>query len=181
MPYRIGSPLSVNSLREDLNAAFESLKKWLLILEQFYYFFPVRPYSKSFSRAIKKEVKIYLYDWVEVEDESKRFENIVAFHLYKAVNLWKSFGYGNFELFYVRDKDSREVDFLIVKNDKPYVLIEAKYGETNVSKNLVFFQQKIQTPVAVQVVQKKEILKKISSGSFIQYVISADNFLSCLP
>lgn len=181
LPYRIGSPLSINSLREYLNAAFESIKKWLLILERFYYFFSVMPYSKSLSRAIKKEVKVYLYDWVEVEDAAARFENVVAFHLYKAVNLWKSFGYGNFELFYVRDKDGREADFLIVKDGKPYVIIEAKAAEHNVSKNLIFFQQKLKVPFAVQIINESGALKRISSGGCLQYIVSADNFLSCLP
>ena len=181
LPYKISSPLSINSLREDLNAAFESIKNWLLMLEQFYYFFSIRPYSKSISRAIKKEPKIYLYDWVEIEDEAKRFENMVAFHLYKTVALWKSFGYGNFGLSYIRDKDGREVDFLVTKDEKPVFMAETKFNDENISKNLIAFQHNTQTPFAIQIVNKKDILKKTSSNNLIQYVISADNFLGYLP
>ncbi len=39
LPTKAGSPLSINSLREDIDVAFDSIKKWLLILEQFYYVF----------------------------------------------------------------------------------------------------------------------------------------------
>lgn len=178
--YKIGSPLSVNSLREDLNAAFDSIKKWLLILEQFYYFFSVKPYTKSISRAIRKESKIYLYDWVEIADEGVRFENIVAFHLYKAALLWNSLGFGNFGLFYLRDKDGREVDFLIVKEGVPLILIEAKFKDEAISKNLLYFQSKLKTPFAIQVINKKNMLKRTKINGFTQYVISADNFLESL-
>ena len=181
LPYKISSPLSVNSLREDLNAAFESIKNWLLMLEQFYYFFSIKPYSKSISRAIKKEPKIYLYDWVEIEDEAKRFENLIALHLYKAVTLWKSFGCGNFGLSYIRDKDGREVDFLVTKNEKPVFMVEAKFNDETISKNLTAFQDNARVQFGVQVVNKKGVLKKISSNHFIQHILSADNFLQYLP
>ncbi len=181
LPDKIGSPLSINSLKEDIKASFDSIKKWLLILEQFYYFFRIKPYSKSLSRAIKKENKIYLYDWVEIEDISVRFENLIAFHLYKAVNLWTQMGFGNFELFFLRDKEKREVDFLITKNNKPVFMVEAKFNDEDISKNLLIFQKKLSIPFAIQVVNKKNVLKKMQKNNLIQYVVSADNFLSNFP
>lgn len=181
LPERVSSPLSINSLREDLNVAFDSIKNWLMILEQFYYFFSIRPYSKHLSRAIKKETKIYLYDWSEIKDESKRFENIIAFHLYKAVNLWNASGFGNFSLTYIRDKEGREVDFLVLKDGDPFFLVEAKFSDANISKNLLYFQEKIKAPFAIQIVNSKNIMKKMSGQGTIQYVISADDFLKVLP
>ena len=106
---------------------------------------------------------------------------MIAFHLYKAVTLWKSFGYGNFGLSYIRDKDGREVDFLVTKDDKPVFMAETKFSDENISKNLVAFQHNTQTYFAIQVVNKKDILKKTTSNNLIQYVISADNFLQYLP
>ncbi len=181
IPDKVGSKLSVNSLREDLNSSFDSVKNWLLILEQFYYFFSIPPYSKSVSRSIKKERKVYLYDWVEVFEKAKRFENILAFHLYKAVKLWNSCGFGNFELFYIRDRDEREVDFLIVKDKRPFVLIEAKLNDVTVSKNLIHFQSVLNAPYGVQVVHKEGVFKKTTKNGFVQFVVSIDNFLSFLP
>jgi len=181
LPDKVGSKLSVNSLREDLNVGFDSVKNWLLILEQFYYFFSIPPYSKSISRAIKKEKKLYLYDWVEIENKGKRFENIIAFHLHKAVKLWNSCGLGNFELAYIRDRENKEVDFVIIKEKKPAMLIESRFRDENISKNLLHFQEKIGIPIAIQVVHKKEIMKKTKKNNLVQYIISAENFLNTLP
>ncbi len=181
LPDKVGSTLSVNSLREDLGVSFDSVKKWLLILEQFYYFFSIPPYSKSISRAIKKEKKIYLYDWVEIDAKPQRFENIVAFHLYKAVSLWKNLGIKNIDLHYIRDKDGREVDFLMTKNKSPYVLIETKYKDTNISKNLLHFQEKTNTPVAIQLVHQAGVYKKTQKNKKTQYIMSTERFLASLP
>ncbi len=181
LPFKVGSPLSVNSLREDLNAAYDSIKKWLIILEQFYYFFQIKPYSKSISRALKKEKKVYLYDWVEIENDSYRFENLIALHLFKSVSVWRQMGIGNFELYYLRDKEKREVDFLIVKDNKIECMIEAKLNDTDISKHLLNFQEKTKTPFAIQVVNKKNVLKRLRKNNLIQYIISADNLLYYLP
>lgn len=180
LPSKVGSPLSINSLREDVGAAFDSVKKWLLILEQFYYVFFIRPYSKNLSRSIKKEPKMYLYDWAEVIDEAARFENVVAFHLYKTVHLWNDTGKGRFELYYIRDKEGREVDFMVTKNNTPLFMVECKYSDDEISKNLVYFQLKTRTPFAIQVVHSHGISKKFKYNGFVQYILSADRFLQYL-
>lgn len=180
LPSKVGSALSINSLREDIGAAFDSIKKWLLILEQFYYVFFIRPYSKNVARSIKKEPKVYVYDWVEIDDEAARFENIVAFHLYKTVHLWNDTGKGRFELYYLRDKDGREVDFFVTNNNKPFFMIECKYADEEIPKNLLYFQVKTKTPYAIQVVHKKDTMKKLHHNAMVQYVISADRFLQYL-
>ncbi|MGA1861997.1 AAA family ATPase [Deferribacter thermophilus] len=177
LPFKVGSPLSINSIREDLNVAFDSIKKWLLILEQFYYIFTVKPYSKSLPRAIKKENKVYLYDWVEIEDNAAKFENLVALHLYKTITLWTQTGKGNFDLYYLRDKEKREVDFLVNKDNQLLFLVEVKLNDTDLSKNLLYFQEKLKVPYAIQVVSKSGVLKKLKRNNYVQYMISADNFL----
>ncbi|HAH32752.1 MAG TPA: hypothetical protein DCL44_10610 [Elusimicrobia bacterium] len=181
LPDKIGGPLSINSLREDVGAAFDTVKDWLLILAQFYYLFSIRPFSKSIARAIKKEAKIYLYDWVEVPEESFRFENLVALHLYKAVSLWRALGQADVELFYLRDKEKREVDFVLAEKGRPLVLIECKLNDAEISGNLTAFQNKTGTPFAVQLVGRKGISKKIKRSGFTQWVISAERFLEILP
>ncbi|MBI4655483.1 MAG: ATP-binding protein [Elusimicrobia bacterium] len=181
LPERIGSPLSINSLREDVGVSFDTLKAWLLTLSQFYYIFKISPFSKSISRALKKESKIYLYDWVEVPDESFRFENLAAFHIYKAVNLWRVMGQARADLFYLRDKEKREVDFILTENNKPLVLIECKLNEEDFSGNLLSFQNKLEAPFAVQLVNKRGICRKTSRNGFIQWMVSAERFLGALP
>jgi len=182
VPPRVGSPLSVNSLREDLGVAFETVREWLLVLGHFYYLFSILPWSRSLSRAIKKEAKVYLYDWVEVPDPGPRFENVVALHLLKAVQTWRAVGAGNVEVHYIRDKEKREVDFLVSENGRPVCLVECKFDDDSIAPALRHFQEVLTVPVAVQLVQKSGVCRKTTgpSGRTL-WVISADRWLAGLP
>ena len=181
LPGRVGSPLSINSLREDVSAAFDSVKDWLLILEQFYYLFRLKPFTRSIANSLKKEAKAYLYDWVEVPDEAFRFENLTALHLYKAASLWRALGQADTELFYLRDKQKREADFLLTENGKPAIIIECKQAKEELSDNLLMFQRKTGAPLAIQLVHKPGVLKKMRHNRQTQWVISAECFLKLLP
>lgn len=59
-------------------------------------------------------------------------------------------------------------------------MVECKYNDEELSKNLLYFQLKTKTPYALQVVHKKDVLKKLALNSMIQYVVSADRFLQYL-
>ncbi|MFH0920513.1 MAG: AAA family ATPase, partial [Fibrobacterota bacterium] len=78
LPERVGSLLSTNALREDLNVSFRTVARWLDVLETFYYHFRVYPFVSKSVRSLKKEPKLYLWDWSEVRDEGSRFENMLA-------------------------------------------------------------------------------------------------------
>ncbi|MBF0502941.1 MAG: ATP-binding protein [Candidatus Riflebacteria bacterium] len=181
LPERIGSPLSLNALREDLQVAFDTVKDWLAVLEQFYILFQVSPYSKSVKRAIRKETKAYFYDWAELENEAARFENLLALHLKKAVSLWRATGQAEVSLHYVRDLEKREVDFLIAEKNKPVCLIECKLHDQNLSKSLYHFQSALHVPVAFQVVHDSDVCFRRKTDSGAIWIISADRFLSLLP
>jgi predicted AAA+ superfamily ATPase len=181
LPERIGSPLSINSLREDLNVAFETIRDWINILSQFYYIFQISPYSRNVKRALRKEKKIYLYDWVEVTKHGFRFENMIALHLYKAVNIWRSTGCGQIDLFYIRDKEKREVDFVITKDKDPVTIIECKYNNTDPSASLQYFQNMLKTKTAVQLVNTSGVCRKLKTETGNLWIISADRWLRLLP
>lgn len=181
IPERIGGPLSLNSLREDIGVAFETVRDWILLLGQFYYLFQIRPYAASLARTLKKETKAYLFDWVEVADPAKRFENMVALHLYKAVSLWKAAGQANVELRYIRDKEKREVDFVLLENNRPVFLIECKYHDEQPADNLKYFQEKLKVPLAIQLVGKSGLSRKIKIDRKELLIISADKWLETLP
>jgi hypothetical protein len=181
IPDRVGAPLSVNSLREDIGVAFETVRDWLLLLEQFYYLARITPFTGSLRRTLKKEAKAYLYDWVEVSDEGFRFENLVALHLLKAVKTWRAMGAGDLGLHYVRDKEKREVDFVLTENNRPACLIECKTADRELSPALAYFQDKLKVPVAVQLAHASGVCRKTSRSGRIQWVISADRWLDSLP
>jgi len=181
IPERIGSPLSVNALREAVGVAFETIRDWLLLLEQFFYLFRLTPFTGHLTRTLRKEVKAYLIDWVEIEDEGRRFENFVAVHLLKAVRLWQAMGEANLGLHFIRDKEKREVDFVVTERNRPVCVIECKTTDTELAPSLDYFQHQLRAPVAIQLVHKSGISQKRQLQGMTQWIISADRWLALLP
>lgn len=176
LPHRVGSPLSINSLREDLQVSYNTIQSWLNIFERLFITYSLKPYTKKIQRSIHKEKKIYLWDWSQIKDEGNRFENLVASHLLKAIQTWRDLGFGDFELYFLRDRDRREVDFCITKGRNPWLLVEAKVSETQLSENLAYFSNRLNVP-GIQLIQKPDVFKK--SGRLT--LISADRWLLTLP
>jgi predicted AAA+ superfamily ATPase len=112
----------------------------------------VRPWFNNVAKALRKEPKWFLRDWSGLVDDGARAETLVACHLLKAVEGWTDMGLDDFELRYVRDKQKREVDFLVVKNRKPWFLVEVKMTETSLSPSLAHFQAQISAAHAFQLV-----------------------------
>ncbi len=83
LPLRVGSPLSVKSLSEDLEVDPKTTKRWIEILDSLYYCFRISPFGAPKIRAVKKEQKLYLWDWSQIEEPGFRFENMVACQLLK--------------------------------------------------------------------------------------------------
>ncbi len=181
IPERVGSPLSLNALKGDIGVAFETIRDWVLLLEQFFYLFRLAPFTGRLTRTLRKENKAYLFDWVEVENKSLRFENLVALHLLKSVRLWKAMGEGEVHLNFIRDKEKRETDFVLSQKAKPICLVECKAMDEDLAPNLLHFQKKLSVPMAVQVLHKPGVCKKMRSGGLTQWIISADQWLSILP
>lgn len=142
LPDRVGSPLSINNLREDLAVAFETADRWVRILENLYYCFRIQPYGLPKLRAAKKEKKLYMWDWSLCEDESARFENLVASNLLKYCHYIEDTEGDRMELRFVRDSVGRELDFVVVRNNKPEFAVECKTGERDLSRNIVYFAER---------------------------------------
>ena len=174
IPGKVGSLFSLNSLREDLNVTHKTISLWVNILEKFYYHFRIYPFQSSIIKSLRKEPKIYLWDWSEVEDENARFENMVASHLLKFCHfLIDREGY-KAQLYYLRDKEQREVDFLVAVDNKPWFCVEAKNSFKNIPSALRYFSHKLKIPFSFQVIKDKDV-DFIKDGFRI---ISANKFLS---
>lgn len=153
LPERVGSLLSVNALREDLGVAFATAKSWLETLARLYFLFELRPFAGRLARTLRREAKVYLFDPSAIEDSGARFENVVALHLLKLVDAWNDLGHGDFTLGFVRDKEQREVDFLIADRRQPLLLVEAKLTDSRPSPALRYFRDRLRPRLAVQVVR----------------------------
>jgi predicted AAA+ superfamily ATPase len=173
LPERIASPLSINSLKEDLQVNHKTISNWLEALKKVYLIFSIMPWSKSISRAIRKEAKFYFFDWTMVDDEGVRLENAIAVFLLRLISRWNELGLGDFELRYIRNQQGQEVDFVVIKNQRPFALFEAKKGETGISKSGVYFNKLLKIPY-YQLVSDCDIVEAYPDD---RYVITAWRFL----
>ncbi len=176
LPEKIGSQFSLNSLREDLLVSHKTISSWMDIFERFYYLFRISAFADKRIKSIRKEKKVYLWDWTEVDSSSARLENIVASHLLKLCHfLYDAKGY-KAELFFLRDRDGHEVDFLVAVDRKPWITVEVKSSDQEISKNLLYFGRKLKIPFKYQVVD-------VEGVDFLKddvRVMSANKFLSGL-
>ena len=180
LPERVANPLSIRSLSEDLEVAYTTIRRWLNYLHELYYFFELKPYSKSLPRSIKREGKLYLWDWSEVEEPGNRFENLIASHLLKYCHYLTDVGEGKFELRYLRNKEKKEIDFLILKDNKPWLPIEAKLNDGKLADSWRVLMPFLPCSLAVQVTQKPNIYKLIECGKYQILIISAESLLAYL-
>jgi predicted AAA+ superfamily ATPase len=179
LPERIGSPLSVNTLREDLGVNYLTVQGWLEALERLCFIFKIRPYAGRLSRTLRREEKVYLIDFSAIENPGSRFENLVALHLLKLCDAWTDLGLGDFDLSYVRDREKREVDFLITERNKPYALIETKLTAGDVDPNLRYFAERLKPKYAVQAVREPQGFKGVFASAGV-ILAPATHFLSLI-
>jgi len=151
LPARVGSPLSVKSLREDLEVDHKTVERWLTILANLYLCFRISPYGAPKIRAVKKERKLYLWDWSTAPEGGARFENLVASHLLKYCHFVEDTEGYEMELRFLRDTDKREVDFVVLKNREPIFAVECKSGDRAVSPAIPYFAQRTPIPRFYQV------------------------------
>jgi len=151
LPPRVGAPLSVKSLREDLEIAHDTAERWVTTLENLFVCFRIAPFGAPRIRAVKKERKLYLWDWSMVEEPGPRFENLVASHLLKLCHFVEDTEGYRMELRFLRDTDGREVDFVVLRDRKPLFAVEVKTGEREVSRAIRYFRARTTIPAWYQV------------------------------
>jgi predicted AAA+ superfamily ATPase len=149
---RSGQQLIYSHLANDVGIAVDTVRRWIDILERLHFGFVVRPWFTNVTKALRKEPKWFLRDWSGIDDTGQRAETFVACHLLKAVEGWTDLGFGSFELRYLRDKLKREVDFLVVRDRKPWFLVEVKTSDTRLSDSLAYFKQETKAKHAFQAV-----------------------------
>ena len=152
LPEKVGSPLSIKSLVEDLQVAHKTVEKWISILESFYFCFRIPPFGSPRIRAVKKEQKLYLFDWSLLsQKEGLCFENLVAEQLFKYCHFLEDTEGHKMELRFLRDTDKREVDFVVIKNKNPLFAVECKSGDQSLSPAISYFKKRTKIPYFYQV------------------------------
>ena len=181
LKYQSGQLTNYSSIAKKVNVSSDTIRRWIKTLQSFFYCFTVQPWSKNIPRSLIKEPKIYLWDWINVEEEGSRVENLVASHLLKAVHFWTDCGFGQYDLWFIRDKERREVDFLVSQDKKPWFLIEVKLSSKGgISKNLAYFQDKIKAKHAFQVVFDIDYIPRDCFKHSEPIIVPARTFLTQL-
>lgn len=160
LPDLVGSPLSINAVREDLQLSHKTINHWIKIFERLYAIFRITPFGAPKIRAVKKSQKHYHFDWTLIQDMALRFENLVACALLKWVHYRQDAFGDDIELNYFRDIDGREVDFVLVENRRPSAFIECKWGDASTSTALKYMKLRFQDCDAWQIsaVGKKDFV-----------------------
>jgi predicted AAA+ superfamily ATPase len=142
LPELVGAPLSINSLRDDLEVSHKTLARWVTLLERLYALVLLPPFGSPLVRAIKKSPKHYHLDWTLPPSPGAAFENLVAIHLLKWVHFRQDVEGADLELRYFRDLDGREVDFVVTDRRQPVLVVEAKLGDAAVDRSLRYLKAK---------------------------------------
>lgn len=157
LPERVGSPLSLNALREDLEVSHRAVSHWVEVLDRLYHLVRIRPYASPRVRSLRKMPKVYLWDWSLVEERGPRFENLVALHLLKLCHYLEDRDGHATELWYLRDRAGREVDFLVTAAARrPWFAVEAKLSGTRIDPALLYFRERLGLKWCYQVVLEGE-------------------------
>lgn len=179
LPHRIMAPLSMANLANELEVAHTTVKNWLAQLKRLYLIFAVTPWSKKIPRGLRKEKKWYFLDWCYAPEGPARLENMVATNLIRTCRVLSDMGYGSYRLHYVRTLDKKEIDFLVVRENRPLLAVEVKQSETVPSRPLSERQKWFSNPnlIGIQVVDRRNILKKYPDNT---WVMSVERFLALL-
>ena len=169
----VGSTISYSNLARTLEKDAKTIKRWLQLLEELYVIFQVTPYSNRITRAILKEPKYYFYDFVRVEnDKGAKLENVVACALLKELHFLEDVYGVNTGLHFLRTKDGKEVDFLVVVDKQPTHLIEVKWSDDNPSRHFDYFSSQLKKGVKViQLVKEIKREKTYPNGIEVRSVV----------
>ncbi len=182
LPDLVGSLLSVNALRGDLEVAFETVAAWLSALERLYAVFRVAPYGPPRIKAVKKSQKIYFWDPARVPEPGARAENLVLLHLLRLVHYLEDAHGERAELRFFRDAAGHEVDAVILRRRRPWMAVEVKLDDRPLDRSLRYLVQRVDIPWAFQVSLHGTVDRRIpDAGRHGVRLVPATRFLANLP
>jgi predicted AAA+ superfamily ATPase len=147
-----GNQLVYSNLANEVQTSIDTIRRWTNTLCSLHFGFLVKPWFKNVSRSLRKEPKWFLRDWSGIQDPGQKAETFAACHLLKAVEGWNDLGLGDFQLGYLRDVFKREVDFVVIRDNKPWFIAEVKSTDKTLSPTLTYYQEQLKIPFAFQVV-----------------------------
>jgi len=162
LAFRVGQLMNYSEISKEVGVAVNTIKAWVSALETSGLIILLPPYYNNLGKRLIKAPKLYFCDNGLVAallniGSLKVLEN--SPHL---SNIWENFVFTEYlkegliagkNLFYIRDQNGVEVDFIIEKDGK-IILVEAKNSERPNPKKLNFkkiaplFKEKVTSIVA---------------------------------
>jgi len=181
LKHQSGQLTSYSSLAKKIRVSVDTIRRWLGVLEAMYYCYAIRPWTKNITRSLLKEPKYYLWDWAQCTDIGARNENFIASHLLKAVHYWSDSGSGDYGLHFLRDKEKREVDFLVSKDGEAWFIVEVKSSvKQPLSSSLELFAKQLGVEHVFQVGIDGAYVDKNVFELMRPIIVPAKTFLSQL-
>ena len=165
---RVGSPLSVRKLANDLQKSPNTIRNWLSVLENLYIIFAVTPHHRNIARSLLKAPKYYFYDNAQVQgDEGARLENLVACALWKEIQRLQDVAGLDLALHYLKNKDGQEIDFVVLRDGRPMQMVEVKWRDPQLSRSFksLLSREPLQR---VQVVGELAQAKSFADGTRVE-------------
>jgi uncharacterized protein len=158
---QVSSTVKYSELAKKVRVSEPTIRRWISTLNSLYFCFSISPWSNNVTRSLLKEPKVYLWDWSVIEEQGAKIENLVACHLQKAIHFWTDIGLGNYDLYYLRDKEQHEVDFLVTKNKRPWLMVEVKSSDNHrISSNITHFNKQLAVTHVLQVVSDLDFVDR---------------------
>lgn len=178
---RASQQITYSTLAKLIRVSVDTVIRWIDVLETFYYCYRIKPWSKNIVRSLIKEPKLFLWDWSLVNDRGARAENFIGSQLLKAVQNWTDRGLGEYDLFYIRTLEKKEVDFVVTKNGDAWFLVEVKLSDArHLSPHLGEFQKQTRAEHAFQVVVDMPFVNQDCFAFDKPMIVPAKTFLSQL-
>lgn len=182
LPDLVGSVLSLNALREDLEVAFETVKTWTLALERLYAVFRLSPWGPPRIKAVKKEQKLYFWDWGHVGAEAARLENLVVAHLVRMAHWLEDVTGERAEVRFARDVVGHEIDAVVLRKGRPWLAVEVKTDDRPLDPGLRYFLERARVPHALQLSLRGTVDRRLPDVNGAQVrMLPVAAFLARLP
>lgn len=151
-----GSNISYSKLSNICELNQRDVRKYLEFMSKTFVVYLVKPFFSNKLKEIVKQPKTYFFDAgflnhilsYEV-DAGKKLEQVAMMELIKA----------NFEIKYWRDKQNREMDFVVYKDNKIITAIESKRGGKHTESFNTF--RKAYTDIAARIAAENTIFRII--------------------
>lgn len=136
---RTGQLLNLSDIAKDTDISIPTAKNWLSILQASFQVYLLQPYHSNITKRLIKTPKLYFLDtglcsylteWASPETLESGAMSGAIFETYVLGELLKSYWHKGVKpvLYYYRDKDKKEIDFLMEQNQKLYPIEVKKAG-----------------------------------------------------